>query len=400
MKIYIAGVVGLILLIFLLKGSQSKPISWEQRYFIDTTNPYDLYVFNAEIKNFIAAKSIEREWHSSYEHLQKENPRTNYLFIDKSYHNFSDTLLLNEVASKGSNLFISCENIYDVFLDTLKVRYADFDSDNELNSSSTTNYLELSLTNKSWGTKSYVLEPVNNSFSFVHFDPNTTTILGFEKKFNGESCPNFIRIKFGKGYVYLHNQPQVFTNLALLNDTSSAEYVAHILSYLPKDIPLCWFVDGQTINYGNAEKTPLSIVFQYPALRMAWLIMIYGLFLFILFNVKRKQRIIPVVEPLRNTTVEFVQTIGNLYFQEDNATKIVDQKITYFLDKIRTRYYLDTSNLDDKFIQKLQLKSGKPQELIEKIVRFIILFRKGGSATANDLVKLNDLIERFWKKDE
>jgi hypothetical protein len=397
MKFYLLAVVAVVLIIFLIDSIKIKPVDWEQRYSLDTKNPYDLYVFNAEIKNFVNSRKIEREWLSPYEHLEDQDQQSNYLIIDKNMHGLSDTILLEEVA-KGSNLFISSENIFAGFIDTLGVKYANIDPDMLLDEQKT-NCLTLSLTNKTWGQKKYKMEPVNNSFSFVEMDSATTTILGTQKKSDGKVSPNFIRVKYGKGYIYLHNHPQVFTNMELLEQNGSTEYVANLLSYLPKDLPLVWFVNGQTSNYGAPEeKTPLSIVFQYPALRIAWLILIYGLLLFVIFHIKRRQRVIPVVQPLRNTTIEFVQTIGNLYFQEESATEIVDKKITYFLDKIRTRYYLDTSKLDERFALKLQLKSGKDALLIEKIMKQIYQFRRLKSAVSEDLVKLNDLIEKFWEK--
>ncbi|MBP1617719.1 MAG: hypothetical protein H6Q14_1546 [Bacteroidetes bacterium] len=397
MKFYLLAVVAVVLIIFLIDSIKIKPVDWEQRYSLDTKNPYDLYVFNAEIKNFVNSRKIEREWLSPYERLEDQDQQSNYLIIDKNMHGLSDTILLGEVA-KGSNLFISSENIFAGFVAKLKVKYANIDPDMLLDEQKT-NYLVLSLTNKTWGQKKYKMEPVNNSFSFVEMDSATTTILGTQKKADGKVSPNFIRVKYGKGYIYLHNHPQVFTNMELLEQNGSTEYVANLLSYLPKDLPLVWFVNGQTSNYGAPEeKTPLSIVFQYPALRIAWLILIYGLLLFVIFHIKRRQRVIPVVQPLRNTTIEFVQTIGNLYFQEESATEIVDKKITYFLDKIRTRYYLDTSKLDERFALKLQLKSGKDALLIEKIMKQIYQFRRLKSAVPEDLVKLNDLIEKFWEK--
>jgi hypothetical protein len=397
MKFYLAGLVAVALILFMIDKVKVKPVDWEQRYSLDTKNPYDLYVFNAEIENLVRCRKIEREWLSPYEHLGKEGRKCNYLIINKNMHGLTDTLLLAEVA-RGSSLFVSSENIFADFVDILGVKYANIDPDMLLDEERT-NYLELSMTNQTWGQKKYKLKPVNNSFSFVQMDRATTTILGTQTKPDGEVSPNFVRVKYGKGYVFLHNQPQVFTNMELLKPDGSDEYVTHLLSYLPKDFPVVWFVNGQTTRYGAPDrKTPLSVVFQYPALRIAWLILIYGLLLFVIFHIKRRQRVIPVVQPLRNTTVEFVQTIGNLYFQEESATEIVDKKISFFLDKIRTRYYLDTSKLDESFARKLQLKSGKDPLLIEKIMKQILQFKRLKSAVTDDLVKLNDLIEEFWKK--
>ena len=189
--------------------------------------------------------------------------------------------------------------------------------------------------------------------------------------------------------------------MALLDSSSSADYVAHILSYLPHDKPVIWFVQNQTRNTDTpVNETALSVIFRYPALRMTWLLFIYGMLLYLLFNAKRRQRIVPVIKPLKNTSVEFVQTIGNLYFQEGSPKDIVDKKILFFLDKIRHRYYLDTSKLDENFALRLCNKSGKKRELIDSILSFINEFSRKRFAIETDLIRLNDLIEEFWEETD
>jgi hypothetical protein len=400
-KIYLAAIITVIFLILFIDSFRTKPLNWNPTFSLDHKNPLDLYVFNAEIACFIPENRIERVVTTSYEYVANNpgNGKVNYLIIDKSLKSLSDKVLLNEVA-KGSNLFISSEDFFGEFLDTLGVEYDDVDPSGMLNKIYS-NYLTLSLTNKSWKGQNLKLTPVNNTFSFVYLDSSTTTILGTETTAEGIIIPNFVRIKWGKGDIYLHSQPQVFANVALLSEKSSANYVANILSYLPSKTPLVWFVKGQTIHPDRPKTdTPLSIVFRYPALRVAWLIMIYGLFLYILFHVKRRQRAIPVIKPPRNTTIEFVQTIGNLYHQEGSATHIVEKKIVFFLDRIRNRYYLDTNNLDDKFAEKLQSKSGKNKVLIDKILLSIHRFRRLKLAVSSDLVELSDLIEEFWENEQ
>ena len=60
----------------------------------------------------------------------------------------------------------------------------------------------------------------------------------------------------------------------------------------------------------------LSVIRQHPPLLWAFWLGIVGLLLFIFFNVKRKQRIINVVKPNVNTTVNFTETVGRLVSSE------------------------------------------------------------------------------------
>ena len=394
-KLYLAGIFFLVLIILLIDTFRVNPTNWKPTYSLDHKNPFDLYVFNREIKNIIPENRIKRILKTPYEYIQEQTKKVNYLVIKQNMYITDDTLLLEEV-KKGSNLFVSSENYISNITDTLGLKYTEVDSDLSLKK---LDILKLSLTNKNWGKADYNLKHVQNTFAFVDADSGTTTILGTEKMPDGKVYPNFLKIKFGKGYVFIHNQPQVFTNYALLAKNSSASYVAHMLSYIPNDMDVVWFVNGQTSNL-NAPKTEtgLSVVFRYPALRAVWLLLVYGLVVYILFNSKRRQRIVPVIKPLKNTTVEFVQTIGNLYFQQGNTANIIEKKIVFFLDRIRTYYFIDTSGLDYRFAEKLKSKSGKNLELITEILEFINKFRKNKIAEKNDLIHLNKLIEEFWDK--
>jgi hypothetical protein len=385
-----------VLIILLIDTFRVNPTNWKPTYSLDHKNPFDLYVFNREIKNIIPENRIKRILKTPYEYIQEQTKKVNYLVIKQNMYITDDTLLLEEV-KKGSNLFVSSENYISNITDTLGLKYTEVDSDLSLKK---LDILKLSLTNKNWGKADYNLKHVQNTFAFVDADSGTTTILGTEKMPDGKVYPNFLKIKFGKGYVFIHNQPQVFTNYALLAKNSSASYVAHMLSYIPNDMDVVWFVNGQTSNL-NAPKTEtgLSVVFRYPALRAVWLLLVYGLVVYILFNSKRRQRIVPVIKPLKNTTVEFVQTIGNLYFQQGNTANIIEKKIVFFLDRIRTYYFIDTSGLDYRFAEKLKSKSGKNMELITEILEFINKFRKNKIAEKNDLIHFNKLIEEFWDKN-
>ena len=50
-------------------------------------------------------------------------------------------------------------------------------------------------------------------------------------KIGEEELPNFLKIQYGKGAVFVHTNPVVFTNYFLLKDTYS--YTEQVFSYLP-----------------------------------------------------------------------------------------------------------------------------------------------------------------------
>jgi hypothetical protein len=153
--------------------------------------------------------------------------------------------------------------------------------------------------------------------------------------------------------------------------------------------------------YGRAKSTiyiTITLYFKKSSFTLC-LVYIFSRFLvFIIFHAKRKQRIIPIIKPLENTSVEFVRSIGNLYLNEGDAKDMMQKKVTYFLNKVRTDLLIDTSVIDDVFVNRLQLKTGKPKELIEQAV--VLMQRSNNPSskiTEQDLIKLNEILDKIYK---
>lgn len=397
LKIYLAGILFLVVALVIFDSFKVKPTNWERNYMLDYKNPYDLYIFNHELKNLVPDQTVERVISSPYEYIEEQTDTVTYFVIKHRMYDIGDSILLEEV-KKGNNLFVCSEMFFRGFTDSLGIKYLETDNDYLLKKQ---DVLRLSLVGKHRNKAKFTLKQSENSYAFTSADTANTTLLGTQKLENGKIYPNFLKIKYGKGFVYIHNQPQVFTNVALLDSMSSAEYIAQMMALIPKDKPIVWFVAGQSINTDvPVTDTSLSVVFRYPALRAVWLIVIYGLLVYILFNAKRMQRIVPVIKPLRNTSIEFVQTIANLYFLHGDMTNIVHKKIIYFLDRVRTQYHLDTSKTDSLFTDKLKNKSGKDSATVEALVEFINKFNQKQTATKADLLHLNKLVEDFWDKSK
>ncbi len=109
------------------------------------------------------------------------------------------------------------------------------------------------------------------------------------------------------------------------------------------------------------------------------------------FNAKRKQRIVPILRPFSNLTVDFTKTIGNLYYQEGDHRNLIDKKIIYFLEKIRNEYLIDTTRLDDNFIKKLHHKTGKNETDIQELVFLINEHRNSYHGNLEeDLIRINN----------
>jgi len=286
-------------------------------------------------------------------------------------------------SSHGNTVFLSMKSLPQMLLDSLKIN---FKSNFEINSTSAVWFA-----NEKLGIEKYNITEGLGANYFSEIDTLTTTVLGYQG--SDKAFANYIKVPYKQGNFLLHLQPAAFTNFHLLKNNHS-KYTEKVLSYIPKG-NIFWYTKG--ITDGHISQHPLRFIFSQPALKAGWYLFLLGTIVFILFNVKRKQRIVPIIKPLENTTIEFTKTIGNLYFQEGNHHNIIDKKIIYLLDKIRREYLIDTTVLDEKFVQRLQHKTGQKREDLNQLFYKINQHRKGHfESVENDLVEINTLIEKIF----
>ncbi|GAL71892.1 hypothetical protein [Jejuia pallidilutea] len=151
--------------------------------------------------------------------------------------------------------------------------------------------------------------------------------------------------------------------------------------------------------YGEAEKrSNLSWFLEQLSFRWAWYTALIFTLLFMVFNAKRRQRVIKIVKPLQNTSLAFVKTISNLYIETQDYKNLIDKKITYFLEKIRSDFNIDTAVLNDDFIKKLATKAGRKKEDVTQLVNYIKWLRTKNELSEESLIKLNKFIEAFYSQ--
>lgn len=404
LKIYLLVFAILIAVMIAIDQTREKPVDWSPTYSLDEKKPLDLYVFNEEIDRLFG-RTIVRYGENPYEYFRQQDSlnikKETYLFI-RDYVYIDDALArkMLDAVQQGSTLFIVSDGFTRYLTDTLRTtcKYASYDKTTALKLNVDEKpALKLRFSREEWSGETYSYSPLFGQYAFVEADTVSSTALGYMTLPGESEYINFMEFRFGEGKIFLHNQPVVFSNYSLLSNESLQEYTERVLSYLP-DQPVVWFAESHLKN-GNKGKTSLSVIFKYPALRMTWLIFLYGLIVFIFFTAKRKQRVVPVIKPLKNTTVEFAQTIGNLYFQEGDISDIARKKTIYFLDRVRRTYNIDTQLPDDTLVYRLCLKSGKDEELIKEIVTLIREIERRNQCGKEELVQLSTLLDRFWKRD-
>lgn len=400
-KIYIPILIILGLIIALaLTVKVTRTIDWEESFNEKSNKPYGVSIIYKELERLFEDSKVRTLYHmpDSYFYANSEGGYGDhiaegvYMKIGNStsldFESIDELLLF---AERGNTVFISDYYIPSYLTDSLKV-----DIDYLLNENDSIS--ELSFKHASLQDRNTRIDRNEGDFYFGNFDNETQQVLGYMD--NGDRQPNFLKIPYYEGTFYLHLQPKIFTNYNILKE-DRFRYVEGVLSYLPsKDIYFDSYLKYQT-PYDGAEaeqSSELGWFLEQTAFRWAWYIALLLSLLFIIFNAKRRQRIVAIIKPLQNTTVAFVKTISNLYFETQDHHNLVDKKITYFLEKIRSDFNLNTSVLDEEFIERLSAKSGKKEANVAILINYIKWLQSKEHNSETSLIKLNKFIEEFHSR--
>ena len=208
--------------------------------------------------------------------------------------------------------------------------------------------------------------------------------------------PVLLRLDHGRGHFYLCSVPLAFGNYWVLRPRT-ADFAFAALSYLPAGRPAWW--DEYQKQGRVGEQSLLRVVAASPALRTAYYLLLAAGLLFVLVEAQRRQRIIPTLRPLPNTTLLFTRTVAGLYQQGRNHSRIAEQKVALFLDYLRTRFYEPAPDLaDEAFRERLSQKAGLPRPRIDELVRLINFARTAPAVTDRELLILSRAIQDFKRE--
>tara|TARA_R110002072_G_scaffold22432_3_gene78729 strand:- start:16573 stop:17787 length:1215 start_codon:yes stop_codon:yes gene_type:complete len=387
-----------LILIIVIEIMRPQPVNWRPSYTAQDKIPFGCYVMHRELQDLMQVDEIIAVNESPYTFLLGDAPTVategtkSYIFINNNlYFDTEETTALMDFVEEGNSAFISASYIYGDLSDSLKFQTFTENVYREIENKA---YLYSPAFENQYGTYK---RGVYKTY-FTEIDTLNTIALGYfiseEEDENDGLVPdeqiNFIKIPRGDGYFYIHTLPQAFSNYYLLNGNET--YAAQVLSHFETE-SLLW--DEYYKSGRRYIETPMRYILSEGSLKWAYYLTVFGIILFVVFKGKRLQRIIPVINPLENTTVEFTKTIGDLYFQNRNYTNIINKKITYFLERVRSKFYVDTQKIDISFAEKLAQKNGKSKESVIALIHLINELKQKPFHTEEDLITLNKELEKF-----
>ncbi len=330
---------------------------------------------------------------------QIDGTRNLYVVVADEVLLQSDDLeaMLNYV-SQGNQLFIAASYIDGSLLDTLQlVPKADngvFSLFTNPDSANLMRYSSVRLKDNSLhGTDSYGFFYYPFTEYFQRYDSSATTVLGV----NDLLKPNYVAVKHGNGIIFLHLHPEVFSNYFLLTQNNK-EYFEKMMSYVNYNRKTVYWDNFYRLGlFPENNFSAFSVFLKYPPLKWALFLALATILLYILIGSKRKQKSVPVLMPNTNSSVSFVETIGRLYLQKKDHHNIVHKMVTYFLERVRNHYYLNTSQFTSEFFSSLSRKSGVVETEVKYLFQYINQLQEAPEISDMQLLELHNKMLPFFK---
>lgn len=334
---------------------------------------------------------------TSFNDILLDNQDSNEMYMCISNNFFpseDDVLRMLSFMYRGNTVFISAANYDTTLLNKLYCSVVNFNAIyNNIPAAYDTTSLFLSpLVAPDQKKYSYYFYPFSNYFSRIDLSYYR------EISYNASGQPNGFILFGSKGKFILHCEPRAFSNYFLLKDDNYA-YLTNILNIIPPPEHIYWdnYYQTNLNKRKNASGSALNEIFKYPSLRAAFWIFLLMLLLYVLFNLKRKQRLIPVIPSNENSSVAFTETISRLYLQQKDHKGMADKMIIYFYDHIKTNYFIQKGNIVSETVVTLSRKSGVPEEKVASLFNTIETIQNSGNVSEQDLLLLNEKIQQFFK---
>ncbi|TGD78878.1 DUF4350 domain-containing protein [Hymenobacter wooponensis] len=422
-RAFFLGLVLLFTAFVLVEYFRPTPTNWRQTFINRDKIPYGTYVLFEALPQMFPGQSISTVRQPIANQLLPTldsdialdsvlSPRkmppivsqpASYVFIDQNFYCFrlDRDALLNYVAA-GNTAFIAAENFDDLLSDTLR-----FDTKPRINldsllsrrlrrnrsnlgPNSRTSTLEL-LTPPAGVARHYQFPTDDVQWYFEAYPGCKATVLATD----AQQRPMLLRIPHGKGFFLLSSTPAAFANYTLLRP-GAANYAFAAMSLLPANRAVLW--DEYQKQGPLGEQSLLRVLKQNTALRWALYTGLAGLALFTFFEARRRQRIIPVLKPLPNTTLLFTRTVAALYRQGANHALIAEKKIGLFREQLRHRLQEPALDLNDgPTRERLAQKAGVPRTQVDELIKLIHRIETAPQVTAADLLRLSTALSTFRK---
>ena len=433
-RLYLLGIALLFAGYITLEYNRPKPLDWSRTFINKDKIPYGTFALYDQLPRLLGSDSIEavrlpvysqltglapdddaaRAIRTTQEKLPKQAPdssiaeqppvaiplrngRANYLFVNESFElSRPDAQALLQFVARGNDAFVAAQSFDEapqLLRDSLGfgTKDAKLVTHQRPKGLPVVDSVDLRFSNRTL-TAAHLRLPGTDVEQRLVVDSGR---VGRTLATDAQGRAVLVRLDHGQGHFYLCTAPLAFTNYYLLRPRSTA-FAAAALAYLPAR--RTWWDEYQ--KQGPAgEQSLLRVVFAHEALRYAYYLTLAGGLLLALMAARRRQRIIPTIRSLPNTTLLFTRTVAGLYRQGSSHALIAEKKVGLFIDYLRTRFQETSPDFGDAdFRERLSQKAGLPRPRVDELLRLVNFARTAPRMTDQQLLQLSRALSDFRRE--
>ena len=378
----------LFVLLFLLQMRLPKKFEWNATYYHADRQPFGCYVFDS-----VLTESMPKGYQvtsKTFRQLDHEHPSEKIgvlMVVDEQNLKKLDVKHLCNIARRGGKVMVVTRESDDQSKDT--IYYNELEHTFRLQFIPAYYFSYFRIYNRATGNEAEYKDTINwkgkphvyPAHDYVVWDGLSGGHLDFDSlqtnsslAFEADTMLVAASVPCGKGEVIFVTSPLLFTNYGMLEGNTS-EYIFRLMSMMA-DVPVyrteAYIKMDATM---DVQYSPFRELIKRPPLRWALYLLMLGVILLMVTTARRRQRVIPIITPPLNKSLEFVRLIGTLYYQRCTHAELVRKKFTFFAEELRRRCGIDVRdvNTDDGEVRFLAEKTGLGEAYIQQTLREIRL---------------------------
>ncbi len=222
--------------------------------------------------------------------------------------------------------------------------------------------------------------------------------------------PIMSRFSYGEGHFTLLSHPMLLTNV-YATDSLGRNSMEEVLKLLPADVSQIAFdyqrrssqqavvkdnIPKKTKEGFDDESNILKHVLARPPLALAWYLLLLGSIVFLIFGAKRRQRLIPLVQPRRNTTHEHLGNISRLYLSQPNNALMAGKQFSLFDAYCKRRFGLRPLQNEADF-ERFSKMAGVNTQHLETLKRYHSTVARNQPISNTGFVSIVRILQALYK---
>ena len=412
----LGGIALLLLGFFIYQNYTDKQHDWKMNFEEASKEPYGTFVIKEILKQVVAKDSfivLDKKIAKSLP-ITPDKP-SSFVFIGEALLlDSSDVKQLLAFVDNGHTAFISSLTIPDLLMDEVFLPPCDTlyweDYSVYYDTAVMTNFVHPDLQDATNFVFPYVKNQLILNNYWQQLPPH---IFCTEENYpvvisqSSDSIVDMALFPYGDGAFYLQTSPIAFTNLYQTKKNGQT-YTEKVITHL-QTATIYWdefsnvpAAIGRNKNWANNDpltpkEGPLDYMLSQPPLAWAWYLLLSLGLLYLLFRAKRRQRMIPILAQNRNTSLEFISTIGRLHFTGKNHRRIALQQMDLLERFIRAKYKLSAQDKTEAFIKNLSRIAEIEETLLAKMFLIHKNIKSSTFTTDKTLIELHKLTDYFYK---